>query len=785
MTQEGRQPEQGRDDSGRAGSGPGDVQSGETDPRLLPSLRHLIKEGAVIAALGEGRPDPGLIATFLGDLPAAAAATLETGSPSLSPDQRLFELDSSEDRASAHSIVVTFQSPELAAHLEDDIRRTLDLVHTYKVRRPGSVDPGPDLPAWRKERALAHMRRAVIITDRDERILWVNPAFERITGYRRADAVGENCDTLLGYREHNPTLVAVLDGHLKERKSLDQKIRIANAWGAVLPVMLERHPDVDPNGRLVWITLLTETSSSADWEREDAEKRSLAISESHGQWYFETDTEDRFVRVWGAPAVAQGRRIGARREDVSAEDTTTQKWDLYRKAIARREPYRDFIYRVRAIPHDRLVLVSGTPRYDSEGRFLGYEGVSRDVTDIERNRVNSMLVGAALEGIQELIALFDDMGTVLFMNQAFMQTFGLDPDTIRLRETTIEGLTREIFTRGNPELDIESREMAVVERLQRYWAATGAHDYRFGDRWIRIHDRPTSDGGRLVVGFDNSQARANNEAMTVALEKAEASARAADAFLARMSHELRTPLNAIIGLSEIMSSDRFTFAEDKLKEYSGDINRSGRHLLDLIQDILEFSSIRSRDRTLAADAVDLSAVAAEALAIIRPILNRRSQRLTVGDRLTETDRIRGDARAVKQILINLLSNAAKYGRQDGQVGLELERTDNRGQITVIDDGPGIAPRDLPHLFDPFYRGMNPMNAKAVSEDIDGTGLGLAIVKTLAERMAGQVRLDSAADRGTRVLIDLPIWSEAPEPATDLSTDRPASPSADRSPAARD
>ena len=778
MTQDDRDPDRSVDGSGHARTATGDTAPLDMDPRLLPSLRHLIRGSAGLAVTRDGQPEPELVLALVSDLPAVSSATLATDPGGLSPDQRRFALDPAGTEGGQTSLVATFHSAALAHALEDDLRRTLDLLRIGRGAPAEPTLPPVDLRTWRKERALAHMRRAFIITDRDQRILWVNPAFERVTGFQRADAVGQICDELLGYREHNPDLVSRLARHLKDRESFDGEIRIVRAWGEALTVHLERHPDVDPDGRMVWLSLLTEGSLMEDGGRTETETRSLAISASHGQWYFETDPEDRFLRVWGGPAIAAGRRIGFRREDVSAEDTTTQKWDQYRKALARREPYQDFIYRVKAIPTDRLVMVSGTPRYDRQGRFLGYEGVSRDVTDIERNRVNSMLVGAALEGIQELIALFDDMGTVLFMNQAFMQTFRLDPKSIHLRETTIENLTRDIIRRGDPDLDAETREMAVVDRLQRYWSATGSHDYRFGDRWIRIHDRPTSDGGRLVVGFDNTQARASSEAMTAALEKAEASARAADAFLARMSHELRTPLNAIIGLSELMTTDQIQLSQDKFREYAGDINRSGRHLLDLIQDILEFSSIRSRDRTLSEDEVDVSAVVAEVQAIVRPILSRRTQALVVTNTLAPTDRVRGDTRAVKQILINLLTNASKYGRAEGRVWLEVARRDDRAAIIVIDDGPGISPRDLPHVFDPFYRGMNPMNAGTDSEDVDGTGLGLAIVKTMAERMDGRVTLDSSAETGTRVTIELPLVSGTAEPATD----RPATRSAGRTPA---
>ena len=757
MTQEGREPDQGMEGSVRKGAASDISDLQEPDSRLLPSLRYLLRESARAAALTDDLSDTDRALALLSEIPALVSTSLETLPTTLSEDQRQFDL-AQDNVGRAAFVIATFHSASLASELEDPIRQTLAL-----IRASGSVSTQPmpsptDLRSWREERALAHMRRAVIITDRNQRILWVNPAFERITGFRSADAVGAICEDLLHYTMHKSPLAPLLALHQRERWPFDHEIEIVNAWGATLTVNLERHPDVDPMGRLVWLSLITETWPTAERDRSDVEKRSLAISEMHGHWYFETDAEDRFVRVWGAPAVAKGKRIGARREDVSAEDTTTAKWDQYRKAIERREPYRDFIYRVKAMPSDRLVMVSGTPRFDPDGVFLGYEGVSRDVTDIERNRVNSMLVGAALEGIQELIALFDDMGTVLFMNQAFHQTFGIDPESVRLRETTIEDLTRDIIRRGDPTLDAQTREMAVVDRLQRYWSATGAHEYRFGDRWIRIHDRPTSDGGRLVVGFDNSQARASNEAMTAALEKAEASARAADAFLARMSHELRTPLNAIIGLSELMSTDQISLSPEKLTEYAGGINRSGRHLLELIQDILEFSSIRSRDRTLAEDTVDVTAVAEEAEAIVRSILSRRSQDLTVANRLSPEDRIKGDGRAVKQILINLLTNASKYGSRNGHVWLELERVGDRIAIVVIDDGPGIAPRDLPHVFDPFYRGMNPMNAQPDSEDVDGTGLGLAIVKTMAERMDGDVSLDSSAKTGTRVKIELPAVS---------------------------
>ncbi|MDF1792092.1 MAG: ATP-binding protein [Thalassobaculaceae bacterium] len=676
---------------------------------------------------------------------------------------------------------MTFHSAALAEALDADIRSTLDLIGATRGRLSDDLRSGVDLQAWRNERALAQMRRAVIMTDREQRILWASPAFERVTGYRQEDALGTICDELFGFAALNPDIVAQLDAHMADMKPFRREIKIANAWGGTQSVHLERLPDVDPYGRVIWLSLFSEMASSTSGAAapEEVEKRALAIAESQGQWYFETDTEDRFVRVWGAPAVAHGKRVGLRREDVAAEDTTTEKWDRYRDAIASRERYQDFVYRVSATPVDRLIAVSGGPRFDQNGQFLGYEGVSRDVTDVEQNRVNAMLVAAALEGIQEMIALFDRDGTVRFMNQAFVQSFDIDVEAVHRRATTIEDLTRYVVRRWSPELDDAAVERMVADRLEQYRGADAANDFRFGDRWIRITDRATPDGGRLIVGFDNSQARASKETMTAALEKAEASARAADAFLARMSHELRTPLNAIIGLSELMTTDEFQLQEAKLKEYAGDINRSGQHLLDLIQDILEFSSIRARDRTLAAEEVDLDGVIEEALAIIRPILTRRQQDLQVTRTAGRATAILGDARAVKQILINLLTNAAKYGREGGRIELGTGLRNDQVTLTIIDDGLGIAPRDLPHVFDPFYRCINPMNATADDNAVEGTGLGLAIVKSLTERMNGQVTLDSIINHGTRVEISLPAMDAAGDRVTRPLSDRQANRSPDR------
>jgi len=233
-------------------------------------------------------------------------------------------------------------------------------------------------------------------------------------------------------------------------------------------------------------------------------------------------------------------------------------------------------------------------------------------------------------------------------------------------------------------------------------------------------------------------------------ERAEAASLAKSQFLANMSHELRTPLNAILGFSEIISSRIFQKDAERIVEYGGLINSSGKHLLALINDILDLAKIEAGRWQLEETELDLNRIADEALQLVT-WRAKKAKAVLENDIEPNLERLYADERAIKQILLNLLSNAVKFTPENGRVTVFAHRHDDGSMLVgVSDTGVGIAPEDQAKVFDSFGQGKHDV---AVTDK--GTGLGLAIVKGLVEAHGGHVRLESQVGKGTRVTIHLP------------------------------
>jgi signal transduction histidine kinase len=222
------------------------------------------------------------------------------------------------------------------------------------------------------------------------------------------------------------------------------------------------------------------------------------------------------------------------------------------------------------------------------------------------------------------------------------------------------------------------------------------------------------------------------------------------AFLANMSHELRTPLNAVIGFSEMLAARYFGALTDKQAEYVNDIHGSGKHLLSLINDILDLSKIEAGGMELETARFDLRAALDNALTLVR----ERAQRGGIALRL-ETDpelrAIEGDERKVKQVVLNLLSNAVKFTPRGGAVSLTARRANGAAEIAVTDTGVGIAPADQEAIFEAFRQVGTDVTRKR-----EGTGLGLALARRFVELHGGTIRVASAPGKGSTFTVTLPI-----------------------------
>ncbi len=240
-------------------------------------------------------------------------------------------------------------------------------------------------------------------------------------------------------------------------------------------------------------------------------------------------------------------------------------------------------------------------------------------------------------------------------------------------------------------------------------------------------------------------------------------------FLSRMSHELRTPLNAILGFGQLLELEGTARSPDE-RESVEQILKAGRHLLALINEVLDISRIESGRLGLSPEPVALGEVVEEAVALIRPLARQRGIALDVSGVPAAPRHARAARQRLAQVLINLLSNAVKYGEAGGPVAVTASEEDGRVRIAVHDTGRGIAPADLQRLFMPFER------LAAGDSTTEGTGLGLALSQRLMIAMGGRLEAESEIGRGSTFTAILPAAAPAPDaaalgPASEALPDR--------------
>ena len=224
-------------------------------------------------------------------------------------------------------------------------------------------------------------------------------------------------------------------------------------------------------------------------------------------------------------------------------------------------------------------------------------------------------------------------------------------------------------------------------------------------------------------------------------------------FLANMSHELRTPLNAIIGFTDMMVAEVFGEMPHRYAGYLRDVNVSGRHLLDLINDLLDLARIEADRFDLRPSQFAVVGLVDECVRVMAPQLQRKALKAELTSPEPSLS-IVADERAVRQIFLNLMSNAIKFSRPNGRIDVTVAREDASGlRITVADGGEGIDPASIPSVFEPFRQGDS-----HVTLDKEGTGLGLHIASRLAQLHGGAIRMESVLGTGTTVALVLPAGS---------------------------
>jgi PAS domain S-box-containing protein len=516
-------------------------------------------------------------------------------------------------------------------------------------------------------------------------------------------------------------------------------------------------------------------------ELEAAQARLQDMTGSSYDWAWETGPDLRFTyfsgHIAGTGESEQAAYVGKTRFEIADLNHDPDSWKRHAEDLAARRSFRDFVFRQRVADGSfRWRKVSGKPFYDAAGRFCGYRGTATDITaqkeaelalsaarahQKERERSHRTLI-ANIPGAVYRMRLDDDWSDV-FISDAVEQIWGYTAGECLSKSappfaTAIHADDRE---------GVERATQDAVERRVPYALEYRIHHRDGSIRWVFDKGQPVYDEAGLLlhldgIFFDVSDRKRAEAELKRAKELAEGANRAKSDFLAMMSHELRTPLNAIIGFSEIVMGEVFgPVGNEKYHGYLSDIQRSGSHLLELINDILDLSKAEAGLMELNEEGMNVAQVIATAIGMVRLRADEAGVRVVsdVEDGLPE---VIADERKIRQALLNLTANAVKFTPSGGQVTVKAQMAGDCLRIVVEDTGIGIAPADIPKALAPFGQIDN-----ALTRRHPGTGLGLPLTKRLVEAHGARLVLQSQVGVGTVATIEFPasrLSRAADEPA---------------------
>jgi len=407
-------------------------------------------------------------------------------------------------------------------------------------------------------------------------------------------------------------------------------------------------------------------------------------------------------------------------------------------------------------------------------------GIAVDISEHkqadERSLKADIRLRDAIENISEAFVLWDQQNCLVVCNSKYQEFHSLD-DRLVKPGTRYEDIVK------SAQAPIVRTRLSTDEQ-----ESDGGNTFEVqlaDNRWLQINERRTKDGGYVSVGTDISFLKHQEERLrereselehqaqqlvelaekySSAKTRAETANKTKSEFLANMSHELRTPLNAIIGFSEVMKSELFgKIGSKKYREYADDIHASGQYLLDVINDILDMSKIEAGRIRLDIEDCDVARIVEDCRKIILPRAREDKISLTVLP-ISEAA-LKADRRALKQVILNLLTNSVKFTNAGGNIEISAFVENAMLNFIIADDGIGIPETDVEKLARPFEQVENQF-----TKSHDGSGLGLAISRSLVELHEGSFSIESEQGVGTIVSFSLPVGGPSFKPPENTPED---------------
>ena len=612
-----------------------------------------------------------------------------------------------------------------------------------------------------RDRVLEETVNGIAIADAksdDFPLIYVNRAFEKITGYSRDEVLGRNCRFLQGDDTGQPALDelrrAIIGG-----KSVSVVLRNYRKDGAAFWNELNLSPIFDDRGELSHYVgiqrdisqriggeiALRETQENLRATLEATDDGILAVDEQRRTVFCSRRFEE--LSLLPLDSLQPGHVSMLSHEQIRNRVKEPERFSERLEEIYRHpdKASHDVLERIdgRIIERDSMPLVR-------DGRVAGRVWHLKDVTSLH-------WVQREMESYKERLRLgqnYANIGTWdweivtgdLFWSERIATLFGYPEGEL---ETSFDNFVAAL----HPD-DRQSVQDAITACIEQNAPYAIEHRVVWPDgsiRWLSerggvVHnDRGVAVRMIGVVQDIDDRKRAEIE-LVATREEAERANQAKSEFLSRMSHELRTPMNAVLGFAQIMEYDD-TLPEDHVENVN-EILRAGNHLLDLINEVLDLSKVESGSIDFSIEPVALCSVVEECLSLVRPLAERRD--ITVKHDVSPTTVVRADRVRLKQALLNLVSNGVKYNREGGRLTVDVVavRSGEWVQLRIADTGRGLRPEQIARVFEPFDRlGID-------SSEIEGTGIGLSITRRLVEMMGGSLGVESVPGRGSTFWVEL-------------------------------
>ncbi len=591
-----------------------------------------------------------------------------------------------------------------------------------------------------------------LVVERTGTILLANKQAGKMFGYTPEELVGLSVDMLV------PEAARSAHPGLREGFIFAPKARIMGSGlklcglrkdGSEIPLeislsLLDSSSDSPTIAVVRDATVIREAEAKA---RAVEEQFRLMVESVHDYAIFQL-TPEGVVATWNPGAE---KIKGYKAEDIIGqhfsrfyrqEEIDSEKPDFELRLAVAIGRYEEEGWRVRKDGSEFYASVIITPLRSDANEVAGFVKVTRDITESkaaeEAVRKANLELQQFFSASVDLLCISSPDGFFTRVSPSFTRVLGWSEEEL---------LSRPYFEFVHPD-DFEQTVATVGRYLQQgepvaHFVARSLHkdgSYRV----LSWNSVPHVDGVLYGVARDITEQHRLESLLVEAKEEAEKANHAKSEFLSRMSHELRTPMNSVLGYAQLLE---LQYTEPDIQGAARAILKSGRHLLEMINEVLDLSRIESGTLTVSLEPVSLADIVDQAVSLVRPLADAASITLLPESKVPPSLLVLADRQRLLQVLINLLGNAVKYNRKGGRVVMRLaEPSDSRVRLEISDTGLGISAKNQELLFQPFQRFGN--------NEVEGTGLGLALSMRFAKLMEGALGLSESSDEGSTFFLEL-------------------------------